>query len=193
MDENEAAAAPVRGRRRHKVRALRFGLIGLTLVGIGAAATSAAWTNDAWFSAGAGSASVALDASATAATGPWTAADTDPGITFGGAAFALLVPGQTRTATFWVKNSSSSCLNVPAPTVTKAEPLAGTTATDATVTLSTTTIGNMAAGAVQAVTVTVTTPANWAASHQNQTSTTALKIAYTGTTVAASTSAGACA
>ena len=191
---NEHVAAPAqKSRRRRKGAALRFGLAGLALVGIGAAATSAAWTNDAWFSAAAGSASIALDASATSATGPWTPADTDPGVTFAGSTFALLVPGQTRTATYWVKNSSTSCLNVPAPVVTKAEPLAGATANDATVALSTTAIGNMAPGAVQAVTVTVTTPGTWASTHQSQTSATALKIAYTGTTVAAATETGACA
>jgi hypothetical protein len=193
MDADNASRRDVRGpRRRNWSAVVKLTLGGLALVGIGAAATSAAWTNDAWFSTSAGSASVLLAASATAATGPWTAADTDPGITFGGATFALLVPGQTRTATYWVKNNSSTCLNVPAPTVTKAEPLAGTGANDATVTLSTMAIGNMPAGAVQAVTVTVATPTTWATSHQNVSSATALKVAYTGTTVATSTSTGAC-
>ncbi|KQR12030.1 hypothetical protein [Cellulomonas sp. Leaf334] len=191
--EGVAAPDPNRRRRRKGV-AVRFGLAGLALVGIGAAATSAAWTNDAWFNASSSSASVLLDGSAASATGPWTAADTDAtGITFAGTTFSLLVPGQTRTATYWIKNSSSTCLNVPAPTITKAEPLAGVTANDAAVTLSTTAIGNMAPGAVQAVTVTVTTPTTWSTTHQSQTSATALKIAYTGTTVAAATSTGACA
>ncbi|GEL99527.1 hypothetical protein [Cellulomonas terrae] len=189
-----AAAPPTNRRRRRKGVAVRFGLAGLALLGIGAAATSANWTNDAWFNASSSSASVLLDGSAASATGPWSAADTDAtGITFAGTTFSLLVPGQTRTATYWVKNSSSTCLNVPAPTITKAEPLAGVGANDASVTLSTSAIGNMAAGAVQAVTVTVTTPTTWSTTHQNQTSATALKIAYTGTTVAASTSTGACA
>ena len=194
MDEiaNEGAAAPARARRRRKGTVLRLGLAGLALFGVGAAATSAAWTNDAWFSAGAGSANIALDASKDGATGPWEIADSAPGVTFGASTFALLVPGQTRTAQYWVKNNSSTCLNVPAPTVTKAEPLAGTGANDATVTLSTTAIGNMAPGAVQAVTVTVVTPTTWATTHQNQTSPTALQIRYTGTTVVTSTSTGAC-
>ena len=125
MDEiaNEHVAAPApQPRRRRKGVVLRFGLAGLALLGIGAAATSASWTNDAWFNAASSSASVLLDGSATSATGPWTAADTDAtGITFAGTTFSLLVPGQTRTATYWVKNSSSTCLNVPAPTVTKAK------------------------------------------------------------------------
>ncbi|HWJ86428.1 MAG TPA: hypothetical protein VNR62_13430, partial [Cellulomonas sp.] len=184
MDTVPTTGTEARAPRRRKVRAVQLTLAGLALVGIGAAATSAAWTDDAWFSSNASSAKILLDASATSSTGPWSAADDDPGVTFGGSTFALLVPGQTRTATYWVKNNSTSCLNVPAPTVTKAEPLAGTsTTTDAAVTLSTTAIGNMAPGAVQSVTVTVSTPTNWASSHQNQTSATALKIRYTGTTV----------
>ncbi|WP_421742120.1 hypothetical protein [Cellulomonas sp.] len=192
---HEVPAAPAtKPRRRRKGAAVRFGLAGLALLGIGAAATSANWTNDAWFNAASSSASVLLDGSVASATGPWVAADTDAtGIALSSTAFSLLVPGQTRTVTYWVKNSSSTCLNVPAPTVTKAEPLAGVTANDASVTLSTTAIGNMAAGTVQAITVTVTTPTTWTTTHQNQTSATALKIAYTGTTVAASTSTGACA
>ncbi len=179
--------------RTRRAQVLKYVLASGVLLGIGAGATSAAWSDDAWFSSGASSASVELQASTTAA-GPWDNADTDPGVTFGTAAFTNLLPNQTRTATIYLRNHGSTCLNVQAPTITKAAPLDGTTVNDATVTVSPAVVGPLAPNdaATATVTVTVTTPSSWAVSHQNvAVNATALKLLFTGTAIGTS-STGVC-
>lgn len=176
--------------RQRRWKAVRFVLAGGALVGVGAVATTAAWTDNAFFSAAADSGSVSLQAS-TSSNGPWDNADTGNGVTFAGTAFGSLVPGVTRTATIYVKNAGTVCLSVPAPTVTKAEPLAGTSTTaDATVTVSA--VGNLPSGTSKLVTVTVTTPPDWSTSHQNKTSVVALTVQFQGSTIVNGLAGGAC-
>lgn len=105
-------AARTRRRRRSRAAYLKFGLAGVALLGIGAAATSAAWSDDAWFLADTSGASVEL-AGSTSAAGGFVDADTDAGgvrITLTG--FTDLVPGDTRTATLYLKNSSTVPLTI---------------------------------------------------------------------------------
>lgn len=185
-----------RAQRSRRWGITRFALAGAALLGIGAAATSAAWTDGTWFSLQASSASVQLEASTTGLAGSWVDADADPGVTFGTTApnvFTNLLPGQTRSATIYLKNTGSTCVNVAAATVTKSAPLDGSTATDATVTLAPGVVGDLAPnGGTATVQVTVATPALWSSTHQNVAANpTALKVQFIGTANSA-LSTGAC-
>lgn len=165
--------------RRKQHRVVKIALAGLALLGVGAAATSAAWTDDALFSVGATSAGVELQARATT-TGTWTDADATAVAVVPSDVFANLLPGQTRTATLYLKNSGSTTLAVTSAVVTVGEPLTGT-APNATVSVAP--VANLGAGLDTSVVLTVTTPATWDVSHQNKTGGT-ITVTFTGTAIA---------
>lgn len=179
MSLHTAPTATSDDRRKKRAAVARFVLAGVAVLGIGAAATSAAWTDDAWFSASATSATVELKASLDGAT--WSDADAaGAAVTIPAATFANMVPGQTRTVTLHLQNTSSVPLALGAPVVTPTGAMfTGVGAATATVATPAT---PLAAGDTTTVTLTVTTPAAWDASFQGTSG--AVTVQFTGTTTA---------
>ncbi|MCR6688213.1 hypothetical protein [Cellulomonas sp.] len=167
-------------RKRKRAAIIKFSLAGAALLGIGAAATSAAWTDQAWFSASASGATFELQGKNFAS--PATFVDADDAsakIVIPSAELAQLVPGATRTLTLTIKNSGSV-----EQAVTEAHTWlagAGTFVAAPTVAVAGVPAGTLAAGAEATVTVTVTTPSDWAVGNQGKSQD--LQLVFTGTSV----------
>lgn len=174
--------APETAERKKRKRAaiIKFSLAGAALLGIGAAATSAAWTDQAWFQASATGATFELQGQNFNTTPTYVDADDASGtIVVPASSLANLVAGDTRTLTLKIKNSGSVGM-----TVTQANTwVSGATNFTATPTVAVAGVpaGTFAAGAEATVTVTVSTPANWAVTNQGKAQD--LQLTFTGTSL----------
>ena len=167
-------------RRKRRRTAVRLGIAGLALLGIGAAATSAAWTDDAWFNASAGSATIELQGSLDGQT--WSDADNAAAqITIPASTFADLGQGDSKTVDIQIKNDSTVAVDVAeAVDATGAIFESSQAPLNDPATVSTNfTAGSLAAGATETITVTVTTPNSWSDDYQGKTG--AITLTYTGT------------
>lgn len=171
-------------------KVVRFVLAGGVLLGAGAAASSAAWTNAAVFKSAASTGSVDLWACSSANPGAptptWTCEAADAANTahtiLSSAAFSLMVPGNTYTTTVRLENRGTVPLSVTSVITPLAEPLMGT-APNATLSVAPAGPTTVPSLGNQILTITVTTPSNWDPSHANKSSTAALQIVSTGTTI----------
>lgn len=154
-------------RRRKSPVIIKLALAGVAVLGVGAALTSAAWTDNALFSASADSATVELQGRLADAE-TWVDADTDAlAVQVGADELSDLVPGEERRFEIELRNSGSIPLMVGAPTIAATgDVFTGT----GPATVSTSWAGDeVAAAGTQKVTVTVKTPADWAATYQGKT------------------------
>lgn len=166
------SAAPKK-RVANRRNALKLGLAGIAVVGVGAALTSAAWTDNVFFQGDAHAATFNLQASLSA-TGPWVEASSASPITIPSTVFDKLVPGQTRTVDVYVINQS----NVPAtltatPTITG--DIAGTGANQLTIT-AVPADAVLDASDSTTVAVKLTVPADWSDSYKGKSGTIKLTV-----------------
>lgn len=153
------SAAPKK-RTANRRNALKLGLAGIAVVGVGAALTSAAWTDNVWFEADANGATFNLQASLSA-SGPWTETSATAPLPIPAATFDKLVPGEVRTVSVYVINQS----NVPA-TLTATPSIEGAIFDDEVtgdqLTITAAPVADeLAPGASTTVTVTLTVPEEW--------------------------------
>lgn len=180
-------------RRRSTV--IRLAVAGIAVLGIGAAITTAAWTDQAWFTAEADTASVELygalaDDGTCPAAGDAAYVEADDAasavtITLDPAAFADLIPGDSRSVGICLWNGSDVDLStsLAAIDVTGDAVFAGATpatigVSDGGAAFATTTI---AADAVHPLDVVVETPEDWGDEYQGVQSGT-VEIVFTGST-----------
>jgi hypothetical protein len=168
-----------KGKRRPVIAIV---LATLAIGGIGAAATSAAWTDNVFFSATAQAATFNLQGSLDGSTN-WVESDNQSSIqlTIPASTFGNMLPGQTRTATVYVKNTGTTNASL---TVSAAYASGATFTTNPTVTaVATSSTLTAASGATPqtAITVTVTAPSDWATTNQGKTGTIVVTVAGTAT------------
>lgn len=181
--ENTVGTAQRSEEPRRKGRPfLAVGLAVLALGGIGAAATSAAWSDNVFFSAQAQAATFDLQGSLDGTT--WKQSDNKSSIELvvPASQLANLLPGETRTINLYVKNLGS----VSAAMTSTVEWATGSTfTTNPTVSVAglaatlTPATGTAASDQFQ---LTVTAPADWAATNQGKTGT--IIVTVTGTATA---------
>jgi len=170
-----------RKRKRRPIVALSLAV--LAVGGIGAAATSAAWTDNAFFAAQAQGATFNLQASLDGTANSWKESDSQPGVelTVPASHFANLLPGQSRTVAVFVKNTGSVSA---ALTGTAAFASGSTFTTDPTIAVSdlaATLTPATGTAASDQFNLTVTTPADWAATNQGKTGNVIVTITGTAT------------
>ncbi len=162
------------GNRRN---ALKLGLAGIAVVGIGAAVTTAAWTDNVWFKAEASASSynlqAALDNSGT--PGTWSeAGSAAAAVVIPSTVFDELLPGDTVATDVWVRNNSSTktvlVVGAPVKTGNLFDNASATAVADKT---------TLDAGETTKVKITVTTPTDWAQSYAGATG--SLTVTVTGT------------
>lgn len=159
---NDSTLTPdIREERKRKRRPIVAALLAILAVGgVGAAATSAAWTDNVLFGIDAAAATFDLQGSVNA-TGDWNPAGT-PGeparILVPEAAFANLLPGQTRTVTLYLHNAGSVTAQIQTPVGKAWENSTFETAPSVEVTGLPSTL---AAGDTTPFTVTITTTDTW--------------------------------
>ncbi|MET0735245.1 MAG: hypothetical protein ABWY55_06345 [Microbacterium sp.] len=178
---NTTNAPTVRRRRRSKRPVVAVVLATLAIGGIGAAATSAAWTDNVFFSAQAQAATFNLQGSLDGSTWKESADQSTVELVVDPAQLANLLPGQTRTITLNVKNTGSVSA---ALTGSVAFATGSTFTTNPTIQLSGLATSLTAAGGAtptDSFTLTVTAPADWAATNQGKTGTIIVTIAGTAT------------
>lgn len=165
------------GNRRN---ALKLGLAGIAVIGIGAAVTTAAWTDNVWFTAQAGASTynlvAALDDSGK--PGDWKdPASEAAALPISSEVFDELLPNDTVSTDVWVKNDSSTKTDLVVSVVATPEG-AGSLfeKVTATAVADKTTLG---IGEMTKVKVTVTTPDNWAQTYAGKTGSLTVKVAGT--------------
>ncbi|MEU1973292.1 hypothetical protein ABZ477_16690 [Microbacterium sp. NPDC019599] len=177
----ETGGQPEEQRRRKGRPVIAVGLALLAVGGIGAAATSAAWTDNVFFSAQAQAATFDLQGSLDGTT--WKQSDNKGAIELvvPAAQLANMLPGETRTINLYVKNLGS----VSAALTSSVEWAAGSTFTTnptASVTgLAATLSPSTGSAPTDQFQLTVTAPADWAATNQGKTGTIIVTVAGTAT------------
>ena len=180
--ENTTRAERRQNRKGKRRPVIAIVLATLAIGGIGAAATSAAWTDNVFFSASAQAATFNLVGSLDGSTN-WVESDNQSSIalTIPSSTFANMLPGQTRTATVYVKNTGTTNASLVVSTAWAS----GSTFADApTVTASAASSTLTAASGVTpqtAITVTVTAPSNWATTNQGKSGSIVVTVAGTAT------------
>jgi hypothetical protein len=182
MTENVVTTENQDDRKRTRRPIAAFALAVLAVGGIGAAVTSAAWTDNVFFAAKAEAATFNLQGSLDGST--WKESDDQSSIelTVPASQLANLLPGQTRTITLHVKNTGSVNAALTGTAVFASGSTFTTNPTVAVDGLAATLTPTSGAGATDQFTLTVTAPADWAATNQGKSGT--IIVTVTGTATA---------